>query len=158
MDFSTADICDEYKEKIQVLDFGMNSYGGKKKAFGKIRTVKIYGDNSSLIKLLKQSGDGNIAIVDVDCRQIAVVGDKLMAIAKKNGWEAIIVNGYVRDTNITKNIDVGLWACGKYPKKSFEKKEGIINCELNFLGVKFKQGDYLYADEDGIIISENQIL
>jgi len=157
MDFSTADICDEYKEKVQVLDCVMHSYGGKKKAFGKIRTVKIYGDNSSLIELLKQSGNGDICIVDVDCLQIAVVGDKLMAIAKKNGWKAIIVNGYVRDTNITKNIDVGLWAFGTYPKKSFEKKQGVIGCELNFFGINFKQGNYLYADEDGIVLLKEKI-
>ena len=157
MNFSVADICDELKEKVQVFDAGMKSYGGKSKAYGKIRTVEIYGDNSSLIELLKQSGNGDIAVVNVDARQIAVVGDKLMAIAKKNNWTAIVVNGFVRDTDITKNIDVGLWAVGTYPRKSFEKKTGIIGKDFHFFGVNFKQGDYLYADNDGLILLNKSI-
>ena len=38
-----------------------------------------------------------------------VVGDKLMGLVLKNNWKAIILNGYVRDTDETKNIDVGLF-------------------------------------------------
>ena len=41
MDFSTADICDEYSGNLQVLNYGFNPFGGKRKICGKIRIVEI---------------------------------------------------------------------------------------------------------------------
>jgi len=151
MEFFTADLCDKYGDKIQVLETGFNSYGGIKKFFGQIATCKIIDNNKELIKLLKTEGKGRVCVVDVEAKYVAVVGDKLMGFAKENGWSGIIVNGYVRDTETTKNIQVGLIALGTCPKKASKENVGKCGIDLNFAGVKFKEDDYLYADSDGVI-------
>ncbi len=156
MDFSTADMCDELGEEVQVLNYGLKSYGGKVKISGKIRTVELDEDNTPLIALLKKQGDGDVAVVDVNSVYVAVVGDKLMAIALKNGWTGIVVNGYVRDVEITKNIDVGLWAMGTCPRRSDKKADGKSGGELSFDGVKFRQDDYIYADSDGVLVLDRE--
>ena len=157
MKFYTADLCDKYLETVHVLDPVMKSYGGAKRMMGKIVTVQLPGSNKTLIELLKSDGDGQIAVVDVSGLYTAVVGDNLMKFAYENNWAGILINGYVRDTKNTKEIDVGLFALGTYPKKTMVAQDGTLHQTLSFGGVTFHEGDYLYADRDGIIISSTAL-
>ncbi|MBV5277626.1 MAG: ribonuclease E activity regulator RraA [Campylobacteraceae bacterium] len=153
MKFYTADLCDKYDNQVQVLDPILKSYGGLKKVMGQIITIKIEDNNQSLAKLLQTDGDGKIVVVDVEGKYTAVVGDNLMKFALENNWTAIIVNGFVRDTKNTKEIEVGLFALGTCPKKTLPPKDGTLHVTFSFGGVTFREGDYLYADRDGIILS-----
>ena len=157
MKFYTADLCDKYPEHVRVLDPILKSYGGAKRVMGQIVTVKLSGSNKTLIELLKSEGAGQIAVVDVDATYTAVVGDNLMKFAFENNWAGIIINGYVRDTKNTKEIDIGLFALGTCPKKTMEVKEGSLHVKINFGGISFEEGDYLYADRDGIIVSSTPL-
>ncbi len=158
MNFDTADLCDAHSDTIKVLAPNFISFGGIEKCAGEIVTIKLDEDNSGLITLLKENGNGKIAVVDVNESYVAVVGDTLMGYAKENQWAGILINGYVRDTDNTLNIDVGLFALGSCPRKSKKKSTAIRDIELNFAGITCKSGDYLYADNDGIIISEIDLL
>jgi len=158
MEFATADLCDKYKDKVEVLQINLNSYGGVSSFSGEIVTIKLDKNNHDLVKMLRdEQGDGRVVVVDVNQALYAVVGDNLMGFAQKNGWAGIVINGFVRDTKITKTIPIGLMAIGTIPRKSFENNPSQRGVELNFGGVNFRNGDYLYADEDGIIVS-NSIL
>lgn len=157
MSFYTADLCDKYDDKVQVLGTGFNSYGGVTKFCGQIVTCKLIDNNTELIKLLKSEGKQKVCVVDVDAKYVAVVGDKLMGFAKQNNWTGIIVNGYIRDTQNTKNIDVGLIALGTCPKKAPIQNSGEIGLNLVFSGVKFVENEYLYADTDGVITSKEPL-
>lgn len=155
-----ADLCDENQGKrIEVLPAKFKNYGGLKRFYGQVITLKIDKSNFHLIDLLKnEKGDGKIIVIDNAQEFFGVVGDKLMGYAKENNWRAMIINGYVRDTNETKNIDVGLYAIGTCPLRNFENtqsKRGII---LNFEGVTIANGDYIYADEDGVIITKEKLI
>jgi regulator of ribonuclease activity A len=81
-----------------------------------------------------------------------------MGYAHKNNWAGIVINGYVRDTKITKDIEVGLLAIGTCPKKSFEQNESFRDITLNFGGVQFKTGDYIYVDSDGVVVSNKKLI
>ncbi|SFV57428.1 Ribonuclease E inhibitor RraA [hydrothermal vent metagenome] len=158
MPFFTADICDEHKDDIQVLSHNYKSYGGLEKCEGNILTIKLNKENSDLIKMLKEDGKGQIIVVDVDKEFYAVVGENLMKLAQKNNWKGILINGFVRDTQITKTIPVGLWALGTCARKSHDVSSGVRDIELNFGGVYFRNNDYLLADHDGIIVTHKNVL
>ena len=159
MNFKTADLCDAFGEDAQIARPDFRSYGGVEHCFGKIRTIKLDEDNSALVEMLKnENGNGDIAVVDVGGVHCAVVGDNLMGFARDNNWAGIVVNGYVRDTYITKTIPVGLWALGTYPLKSSKKAPFKRDIELNFSGVTFRPGEYLYADHDGIIVMHRNVV
>ncbi len=154
----TADICDKHNEEVQVLDPLYKSYGGISQCHGPITTIELFEDNTDLVKLLRdEKGEGKICVVDVKGDYCAVVGETLMGFAYENGWAGIVINGYVRDTHQTSQIPVGLFAIGTYPLKSTKKADSNRDCELNFGGVKFKVGEILYADNDGIIVVKNNI-
>jgi regulator of ribonuclease activity A len=159
MNFQTADLCDDNRDKeIQVLSAKFKNYGGLKKFSGQIVTVKLDKSNWRLLEMLRdEDGEGKIVVVDNSQEFFGVVGDKLMAFAKKNNWKAIILNGYVRDTDETKNIEVGLYAIGTCPLRNFEITESARDVKLNFEGVIFNNGDYLYADNDGVIITRTPL-
>ena len=155
----TADICDSYQDKVQVLRPILKSYGGVSMCHGEIVTIKLFEDNTALVRLLRDTkGDGKICVVDVEGDCCAVVGETLMGYAYHNGWGGIIINGYVRDTHQTTQIPVGLWAIGTYPKKSQKKKEAELNNNLSFGDVDFRVGEFLYADRDGIVVTKNNII
>ncbi len=158
MSFSTADICDIHGKEVEIVAETLYSYGKKSSFSGEIVTILLDKDNSDLVTMLRdEQGNGRVIVVDVYARYCAVVGDTLMGYALKNGWAGIVINGYVRDTKITKDIEVGLMALGTCPRKSSKKSPSQRDIDLHFGGVSFKCGEYLYADEDGIIVSPKKI-
>ncbi len=159
MDFNTADLCDENQDKnIQILSSDFKNYGGKQKCFGQITTIKLDKSNWRLLELLRdEDGKGKVVVVDNARYFYGVVGDKLMAFAQENNWEGIIINGYVRDIENTKKIDVALYAIGTCPLRNFEKTISSQGVQLSFGGVTFNNGDFIYLDNDGIIISSNKL-
>jgi len=158
MKFYTADICDHYSDYVQIATPILHSYGGVVKFHGPIYTVKLFEDNGDLIVLLRDvQGEGRVCVVDVEGDCCAVVGETLITFACQNGWAGIVINGYIRDSHKTAQVPVGLVALGKYPYKSTKKKMGRQNIELNFAGVIFKPGSYLYADNDGIVVLKEKI-
>jgi len=152
MQFYTADVCDTYKERVQVVAPQYRSYGGVEHLNGAITTLKLIHNNAALIDLLNEPGDGRIAVVDVSAECYAVVGENLMKLAYRNNWAGILIHGYVRDTHITHTIPVGLWALGTCPRKSFETHPYQRDIPLRFSGVTFTPGHHFMADGDGIII------
>lgn len=158
MAFFTADICDEHSDKVFVLDSGYKNYGGAEKCEGLIVTLKLDKNNSDLIKLLRdEDGTGKIAVIDVDRAYFAVVGENLMNFAHSSNYSGIVVNGYIRDTHQIKNIPVALYALGTCPRKYIPSTSGERNIPLSFGGVDFNNGDYLYADTDGVIVTPEKI-
>jgi len=160
MDFNTADICDDnMKENLQILAPNFKNYGGKKKCRGEVITIKLDKSNWGLIDLLKSgNGEGKIIVVDNAEYFFGVVGDKLMALAKENNWAGFVINGFVRDIEITKDIDVLLYALGTCPLRNFEKTKSELGAQLSFGGVTFNNKNYLYADDDGILLCQKNLL
>ena len=159
MNVQTADLCDDNRDKeIKVLSTKFINYGGLKNFHGQIVTVKLDKSNWLLLEMLRdENGEGRVIVVDNSQEFFGVVGDKLMAFAKNNNWQGIILNGYVRDIETTKDIDVGLLAIGTCPLRNFEITDSQRDVELNFAGVTFNTGDFIYVDSDGVIVSKSSL-
>jgi len=159
MGFFTADLCDNFSDKTEVLGPDFKSYGGNKKFKGEVITVKLDKNNKDLAEFLKSNnGIGKVVVVDVAMRYFAVVGDNLMKFASDNKFEGIIVNGYVRDTVTTKEFDIGLIAKGTCPRKYITIQSGQIGVPLVIDDVEINDGDYVYVDPDGIVITKEKIV
>jgi regulator of ribonuclease activity A len=158
MTFSTADICDEFLDRLQVLEPLFTEFGGKKKFSGEIVTLKCFEDNSLVKSTLGGPGHGKVLVVDgggsIRC---ALVGDILGAMAVQNGWRGVLINGCVRDVEILKDMDLGVRALNCYPLKSEKRNEGQLNLTVRFAGVSFEPGQYLYADENGIVVAAQNL-
>ncbi len=154
----TADFCDTHPDKVSVLGPGFSNYGGAGMCQGEISTIRLDQNNSDLITLLRdEKGDGKVVVVDADQAYYAIVGEMLMKYAHENGYAGIIVNGYIRDTEQIKDIPVALYALGTCSRKSIPVTQGRRNISLSFGGVEFKPGSYVYADNDGIIVTAEKL-
>ena len=66
------------------------------------------------------------------------------------------MNGYVRDSSELKNINIGILALGTMPNRSVKEGKGERNISLHF-DKWIESNEYVYADEDGVIISEKSL-
>ncbi len=158
MKFTVPDICDEFLPQLQVLEPLFTAYGGRRKFHGKIVTIKCFEDNSYVKQTLGSDGCGKVLVVDGGgSLRCALLGDILGAMAAENGWQGILINGCVRDVEILKTIDLGVSALSCYPLKSNKRNEGQLNVAVYFAGVSFHPGQFLYADENGIVVAEEEL-
>lgn len=158
MSFATADLVDEHEENLRIATPMFNDYGGKKKFSGPASTVKVFEDNSLVRAALEEPGEGQVLIVDGEASlRCALVGDMLAELGKDNGWQGIIVYGCIRDSAVIAGIDIGVKALATNPRKSVKKGVGERDIAVTFADVTINGGDYIYADEDGIVISDEKL-
>ena len=155
----TPDLCDEYPHQVQVMQPIFSNFGGREKFCGQVITVSCPEDNSKVRDLLSTQGKGRVLVVDGFASQrCAYLGDSLAAKACKNGWSGLVINGYIRDVDIIRKTHIGVQALGVYPVKTQKKGLGDVNIPVNFGGITFMPGDYIYADNNGILVSKEQLI
>ena len=154
-DFKTADLLDDHEDKpLQVLQPGFHNFGGRNKFAGEIVTIKIHEDNSLVREFVAMEGKGKVLVVDGGgSTRCALLGDMLAEKAAKNGWEGVIVYGLIRDSVDIGKMDIGVKALGTIPLKSVKRGFGVKGEPVHFHDVTFTPGQYVYSDEDGIIVS-----
>ena len=122
MSFETADLCDQYEAElgttVRVVAPMFRSYGGRPAFAGQIVTLKLFEDNSLVREALGEDGRGKVLVVDGGGSQrCALVGDQLAVLARKNGWEGIVVYGCIRDSAAIGEVDLGVRALATHPQK-----------------------------------------
>jgi len=154
----TTDLSDKYGEKVRVADSIFNNYGYNIRFFGAIHTLKVFEDNSLVRKVLEQDGEGKVLVVDGGgSLRCALLGDMLGELAVKNKWNGVIVFGCIRDSNAMKQLAIGVKALNTHPLKSVKRNEGQENIPVHFAGVSFVPGEFVYADEDGLLVSSERL-
>lgn len=78
---------------------------------------------------------------------MAILGDQITQLAVENQWSGIIVNGCIRDSAIIATMNIGVKALGTHPVKSIKTHQGERGTVVNFGGVEFVPGHWIYADE-----------
>lgn len=159
MDFQTTDLCDAHGEAVRVVDPILGSYGGTSRFFGRIETLKLFEDNSLVRETLGEPGNGRVLVVDGGGSQrCALVGDQIGELAVRNGWAGVVVYGCIRDSVALGRLPLGIRALATHPRKSVKRGEGQRGLAVTFGGVTFQPGEWLFADEDGVIVSREPLL
>ena len=152
----TTDLSDKYPDKHFLLDF--QCFSRIKSMHGQISTVFCPDDNSFVREMLSENGHQKIMFIDgAKSKNVALLGDNLATLAIENNWSGIIVNGRIRDAEIISQLDVAIFALGTCPRKSSKKNQGKKNIELSIDGLTIKPGDWVYADINGILISDSEL-
>lgn len=156
---TTADLCDIYGKQIEVLPPIFRHYGGKRMFYGSVVTVRTFDDNSLVRSTLEQEGLGRILVVDGGgSNNCALLGDQLAELAIRGGWAGLLINGCVRDSREIRTMSLGIMARATHPRKSVKAGRGEKDVDLLIEGISVKPGNYLYADEDGVVISSESLV
>lgn len=158
MEYITPDLCDAYPELVRVVDPMFNNYGGRSSFGGEIVTIKCFEDNSLVREQVAEPGAGKVLVVDAGgSLRRACLGDMLAEKAVANGWEGILMYGCIRDVDAIGALDLGVQALNTHPLKTDKKGIGELNLPVTFGGVTFTPGEYVYADNNGVIVSSEAL-
>ena len=156
--FSTADIADEFPDQVAAIELPLRNYGALSQFHGAVVTIKCHADNSLVKALVGKPGEGRVILVDGGgSRRRALLGDMLAKLGKDNDWAGIIVYGCIRDSAVIANIGIGVKALNTNPRKSVKKGVGERDIAVSFADVIISPGDYIYADDDGFVVSEDDL-
>lgn len=159
MAFKTADLCDANEGRVQVVHPGLSNFGGNARFCGEMVTISAQGDFSRVREQVNSAGDGKVLVVDnngaMDC---AMLGDLLAAVAVENGWQGVVINGCIRDSADIAGMNIGVRALASVPARGARQERGVLNVEVHFLNAVFRPGDFLYSDEDGILLSAEALV
>lgn len=154
MDFKTADLFDRFEDRVQVCEPLFRDFGGLDRFAGPVATVKCFEDNSLVKAALAEPGAGRVLVVDAGgSLRCAMLGDLLAASAVANGWRGVVMYGCIRDCAEIAGMALGVKALATHPRKSLKRGEGQRDLPVTFAGVSFRPGDFVYCDEDGILVS-----
>ncbi len=157
--FQTADLSDEYTNDLICASPIFKSFGKKVAFWGEITTIKLFEDNSFVRQQLGTDGIGKVLVIDGGgSLRCALIGDQLAQLAIDNNWEGIIVYGCIRDSRIINDMNVGIRAINTCPIKSQKRNIGELDILVKFAEIEFTPGNYVYVDEDGILVSEKKLL
>ncbi|MFY8016904.1 MAG: ribonuclease E activity regulator RraA [Inhella sp.] len=158
-DFSTCDLCDAHKASdaaaLRVMPGSRwRSYGYTARFCGPIATVRCFEDNSRIKEAVESPGDARVLVVDGGASlRRSLLGGKLAAAAEANGWAGLLIHGAVRDLAELRQTHVGILALGHVPMPTDRQGQGLFNVALLLDGTPIRPGEWLYADEDGVLIA-----
>ena len=168
--FSTCDLCDAHKSdftgEFRVLPPVFKDYGGVKKFAGVVATVKCFEDNTFVKAAVDSQGwidtaqgrVGKVLVVDGGASlRHALLGGNLGAAAARNGWAGVLIDGCVRDTAELATHAVGIRALAAMPLPTEKRNQGQSDVPVQVQGVWVRPGDWLYADEDGVVVSSRAL-
>lgn len=154
----TTDLYDDYGDIAQTCSIQFRDFGGKSRYHGPIRTVACLNDNQLYRALLDEPGNGAVVVVDGGAStEAALMGDIIAAKGSKNGWAGCVILGAVRDSAELAKIDFGTKALGVNPAKSSKTGAGAVDAPVEFGGIRFLPGHWIYCDEDGILVAPQEL-
>ena len=157
-EISTPDLTDE-ASTARAIELQFGNYGAVKKFGGPAVTIKCHEDNSLVKDCVGEPGEGRVIVVDGGgSLRRALLGDMLAEQAANNGWAGLVINGAIRDVDEIGATALGVQALGTTPLKTEKVGMGQRDITVTFGGVSIAPGEYVYADNNGVIVSDRSLL
>ena len=132
---------------------GLKPYN-KTPLLGTAFTVRVAaGNNLMFNRAIDLAQPGDVIVVDGGgYTERALCGEIMISHAKKRGLAGFVINGCIRDTEATAEIDFPVYALGKSPNGPMKNGPGEINTPVVCGGMVIMPGDILVGDADGIVV------
>jgi len=158
MSWTTPDLCDKHPD-VAVADPVFRDYGGNPAFCGSIVTIDCFEDNSRVRDLVATDGRGKVLVVQGGgSLRRSLLGDMLAERAVANGWSGLLINGCVRDVEALAKLPLGIKALAACPVKTEKLGRGEVDVAVSFAGLSFQPGQWLYADGNGVIVADRNLL
>jgi regulator of ribonuclease activity A len=161
MTFTTTNLCDQFGDThhLQIGEPIFLRFGGRSAFSGQVTTLKVFEDNVLIRKVLEETVTDGVLVIDGGgSHRCALLGGNLSRLACENGWAGIIVYGCIRDSVEINELPIGLRALHTHPLKSHKRGTGDRDKLISFAGINFRTGNYVYVDEDGIVVADEKLI
>jgi len=158
MAFSTADLWDAHHAEIGIVDAQFRGFGLRRFFSGPCVTVKTPGDHRQVRAVAVLPGEGRVIVVDGGARMhVALLGDRIATAAMANGWAGIVAFGAIRDSAAIDAMNFGVKALGTIARRAEQEVGGETDVDVTIGGVKVRSGDWIYADQDAVVVSPRRL-
>ena len=158
MTFATPDLFDHHADQLHVCSPVFRDFGKATRFCGPIRTLKVFESFGITKSTLATDGEGHILVIDGGgSLRCAMLGDKLVQLAIDHNWKGVVLNGCLRDSAAISALPIGIKALNTNPTRPSLEGEGQLDIPIRFADVTFHPGHFLYADADGIVVSEKNL-
>jgi RraA family protein len=129
------------------------------KVVGPALTVKVPPtDNLMIHKALTLVKPGDVIVIDGGGdHSWALLGFLMVRTAMKLGVAGMVVDGAVRDAAEIRKVGFPLFAAGVSPNGPFKEGPGEINYPIQCGGQVVRPGDFIVADDDGVIVVKKDL-
>ena len=87
----------------------------------------------------------------------AILGDMMAENAAINGWSGLVIYRCIRESDEIAALDIGVKAINTHPMKTEKRGLGDFNVPVTFAGQTVNPGDWVYADNNGILLSSQAL-
>ena len=115
-----------------------------------VRTVP--GDWAKPVEAIDLAREGDVIVVDAAGCPPAVWGELASESAKNRGIAGLVVHGAVRDTADIRKLGFAVWCTLVCSHAGDPRGLGEINQPIEISGQRICPGDWIVADDDGVIV------
>ena len=119
---------------------------------GRVVTAKANRDLMSVIHALRESGPGDVLVVDAGGDERAVAGELFGTEALRRGLAGLVILGRSRDTATLAGLSLPVWSTGAAPNAYAAKSLPETGVALSLDGVPVAPGELIVGDDDGLVV------
>ncbi len=152
---STPNISDAMHRARAMTDIYPINRG--KKIIGRAVTVSTMdGDWAKTVEAIDVAGKGDVLVIKCSGDTAAVWGELATRSCINKGIEGVIIDGAVRDVDDIRELGYPLFAKKEVPNAGEPKGFGEINVKIYCGGVEVNPGDWIVADDNGVMVIPKQ--
>ncbi|MEO7420991.1 MAG: hypothetical protein ABIU87_01185 [Ornithinibacter sp.] len=126
---------------------------------GRVVTAKANRDLMSVLQALRESGPGDVLVVDAGGDERAVAGELFGTEAQRRGLAGIVIWGRSRDSATLATLSIPVWSRGVAPNAYAAVGLPETGLALSIEGIRVGPGELIVGDDDGLVIgSEEELL
>ncbi|MCC2596628.1 RraA family protein [Pusillimonas sp. MFBS29] len=120
---------------------------------GRALTISVpEGDNLAIHAALAMARAGDVLVIDgAAYAERALMGGIMCTQAAKVGIAGIVIDGAVRDVAELRAMDLPVFAIAAVPAGPTKNGPGSILRPIDCGGVSINPGDWIFADDDGVV-------
>lgn len=123
---------------------------------GRVVTARANRDLMSVIHGLRESGRGDVLVVDAGGEDRAVAGELFCTEAQRRSLAGLVIAGRSRDTATVARLSMPVWSTGFAPNAYAAKALPETGVDLFLEGVRVQPGDLILGDDDGLVVGSEQ--
>ncbi len=153
---STANISDAMQRRGEMQ--GIKSVIPGLKAVGRALTVRTYpGDWAKPVEAIDKANPGDVIVIDAGGGDKAVWGELATWSSVERKLDGVVIDGAVRDIQAIMKTKFPVFARYVNPTAGDPKGFGETNVEVTCGGVRVQPGDWIVADDDGVVVVPKEL-
>lgn len=146
-------------KSMRVMDPALRPLRRGLRLLGTARTVRCCEDFLTVLCALRDALPGEVLVIDTEGSQYSVAGELFGNEAQRKGLAGLVIDGGCRDSAALRELEIPVYARFSNPRAGLSREVLDIQVPVRCGGVRVDPGDWVYGDDDGVLVgSEAELL